>query len=104
MVRLGPTVARWLYAYIFEQLPAEVLDLLRAPQATMIDRRYRDYVHRSLLGVDTGSPQLDNQISLVIVLMRISQTRDEFDRSFIAALDSHGFGRAPLVVNLPGGP
>jgi hypothetical protein len=97
MVKVAPIVARWVYAYIFEQLPAEVLDLLRAPKAAMTDRRYRSYVHRSFLGIDTGNPQLDNQISLVIVLMRVSRTWDEFERLFTAALDGHGSGRAPRV-------
>jgi hypothetical protein len=100
MIKRAPAVARWIYAYIFDQLPAEVLDLLREAEPASPDRRQRSFGHHVLEEVDTGNPQLDNQIGLVIVLMRISKTKDEFERLFTSAFDAHHSRLAPLEIEL----
>jgi hypothetical protein len=100
-IKRAPTVARWVYAYIFDQLSTEALDHLRAADPTSMDLRRRRYGQRSLDEVDTGNPQLDVQIGLVLVLMRISTTKDEFEKLFASAFDSRRSRHAPFVMNLP---
>jgi hypothetical protein len=91
VTKRAPTIARWAYSYVFDQLPAEVLDHLRAGEQASTDRWRRGFGHHGLEEVDTGNQHLDNQIGLVIVLMRISKTKDEFERLFTSAFDAPPF-------------
>jgi hypothetical protein len=99
-IKRTPYVARWIYKYIYEQLPPAVLDKLREPGPVINDRAYRRYSYHPFLSVDTGDPHLDHQIAVVLILMRISTTVDEFERIFAKALDAARYERRPLVVDV----
>lgn len=92
-----PYVGRLVNTYIYEQLPPGVLDRLRELNPRS-DRGYRPRKHHQFLTVDTGNPHLDRQISTVTTLMRISNSKQEFEDLFERAFPPLQ-PRLPLVVD-----
>lgn len=76
-----PYVGKLINHYIYEQLPPGVLERLQANNPRMASGN-RSHKHHQFLTVDTGSPQLDKQISTVTTLMRISADKHEFENLF----------------------
>lgn len=57
--------------------------------------------HHQFLTVDTGSKHLDRQVSTVTTLMRISDTKEQFERLFERAFPPLQ-PRLPLVIDVSG--
>ncbi len=93
-----PYVGKLVNKYIYEQLPEGVLDELerRNPRT---ERGYRAHKHHQLMTVDTGSIHLDRQISTVTTLMRIANTKREFESMFERAFPP-AQARLPLVIDV----
>jgi hypothetical protein len=68
--------------YVYNALPEGVLDELRRLNPRLRPGGYRAHKHHQHLTTDTGNIHLDRQISTVTTLMRIAESRDEFDALF----------------------
>lgn len=71
--------------YIHEYLPTGVLEELKkaTPKTSQGNRKNRYHQH---LTEDTGLPNLDHQLQQTIVLMKASDTWEEFDKLFQKAM------------------
>jgi hypothetical protein len=94
-----PHVGKLINRYIYEELPPGVLpELQRLNPRT--ERGYRRHKHFQFLTADTGNPHLDRQITAVMTIMKISDTRDEFEQNFKKAFGKDYQTRMPLVVEV----
>jgi hypothetical protein len=95
-----PYVGKLVNKYVYEQLPAGVLDELRRLNPRTA-KGYRLRKHFQFLTPNTGNVHLDRQISTVTTLMRIARNKQEFedmfDRAFAPQL------RLPLIVEVAEG-
>lgn len=81
---MGKVINKWIYG----RLPEPVLpELQRMNPPVNGRRRYR---HHQGLTPDTGIPHLDRQISAVMVLMRASRDRRQFEELLIRAFPVSG--------------
>jgi hypothetical protein len=90
-----PYVGHLVNKYIYEQLPPGVLDELRRLDPRT-PRGYRAHKHFQFLTADTGNPHLDRQIATVTTLLRISNSKEEFEDLFDRAFSLQM--RLPLVI------
>ncbi len=74
---LGKLINRLVY----EQLPPGVLPELRRLNPPM-QSGYRRHRHHQFLTPETGHPHLDKQIVAATTLLRIADSKDQFDRLF----------------------
>lgn len=95
-----PQVGKLINKYIYEQLPPGVLDELRKLNP-VTEKGWRRHKHFQLLSESTGNPHLDKQIASTMTLMRISDTKDEFDAHFDRAFAKIYQHRLRLVVEVP---
>ncbi len=92
-----PFVGHLINKYIYGQLPPGVLEELRKLNPVM-GSGYRKRKHFQHLTADTGNEHLDRQITAVITLMRVSDTKEELERNIAKA-----FGKPlpPIQERLP---
>lgn len=76
-----PYVGKLVNKYIYDQLPAGVLDELRMLNPKT-DRGYRARKHHQFLTQGTGNSHLDRQIVSVLTLMRAAETKEQFEDLF----------------------
>jgi hypothetical protein len=93
-----PYCGKVINKYIYEQLPPGVLDELRRLNPRT-ERGYRTNKHFQFLTADTGNPHLDRQISTVTTLLRIANSKAEFEDLFDRAFAPQM--RLPLVIEVP---
>ena len=94
-----PQVGHLINRYIYEQLPPQVLPELRR-RNPVTARGYRKHKHFQFLTADTGNPHLDRQITTVMTLMRISNTKQEFEDLFARAFRKVTQERLPLIIDV----
>ena len=87
-----PHVGKLINKYIYKKLPDGVLEELRRKNP-VTPQGYRRYKHHQFLTEQTGHPHLDRQITSVMTIMMISDSRAEFEANFEKA-----FGKPPLGV------
>jgi hypothetical protein len=92
-------VGRLVNKYIYDQLPPGVHEELRRLNPRT-PKGYRLRKHHQLLTIDTGSKHLDRQIATVTTLMRISNTKEQFEELFEKAFPPMQ-PRLPLVIEVP---
>ncbi len=94
-----PLVGHLVNKYIYDQLPPGVHEELRRlnPRTS---KGYRLRKHHQFLTVDTGSKHLDRQISTVTTLMRVSDSKEQFEELFEQAFPPMQ-PRLPLVIEVP---
>jgi hypothetical protein len=92
-----PYVGKLVNKYIYEQLPPGVLDELRRVNPKR-SNGYRRHKHHQHLTATTGNDHLDRQISHVVMLLRISRNRHEFEDLFERAFPPLQ-PRLPLEIN-----
>jgi hypothetical protein len=97
--RRTPLVGHLVNKYIYDQLPPGVHEELRRLNPRT-PKGYRLRKHHQFLTVDTGSKHLDRQISTVTTLMRISDTKEQFETLFEKAFPPMQ-PRLPLVIDVP---
>ncbi|MEP6716423.1 MAG: P63C domain-containing protein [Terriglobia bacterium] len=92
-----PLVGHLINKYVYGQLPPGVLEELRKVNP-ITEGGYRKRKHFQHLTADTGNEHLDRQITSVITLMRISDTKEELERNIARA-----FGKPvpPIQERLP---
>lgn len=95
--RRTPFCGKLLNKYIYEQLPPGVLEELRR-QNPKTDRGRRRHKHYQFLTGETGIPHLDEQIKMVTLLMRVSQTQEHFEEMFDRAFNKQK--KLPFVAKL----
>ncbi|HEV8433339.1 MAG TPA: P63C domain-containing protein [Thermoanaerobaculia bacterium] len=81
--------------YIYDQLPPGVQDELRRKNP-VTERGYRKHKHYQYLTGETGIPHLDDQIKMTTMLMRISESREQFEAMFDKAFAKQK--RIPFAV------
>lgn len=91
-----PYVGKLVNKYIYEQLPPGVLDELRRRNPRN-ESGNRPHTFHQFLTADTGNVHLDRQISTVTTLMRISDTKPQFEDLFEKAFPPPQ-ERLPLVL------
>ena len=91
--RRTPQVGKLINHYIYQQLPPGVLDELRALNPVN-EKGRRSHKHHQYLTADTGNSHLDKQIMQVTMLMRISDSKAQFEELFDRAFP-------PLQTRLP---
>jgi hypothetical protein len=96
-----PYVGKLINHYVYEQLPPGVLEQLQTQNPRKVNG-HRAHKHHQFLTADTGHPQLDKQISTVTTLMRISDSKREFEDLFERAFPP-AQARLPLVVRVDDG-
>lgn len=96
-----PFVGKLINHYVYEQLPPGVLAELRKLNP-VTEKGYRKYKHHQFLTPETGNPHLDRQIGTVTTLMRVSDSKNEFERLFEKAFAKIMQERLPLVVEVDG--
>lgn len=74
-------LGKFILKYVYEPLPPGVLEEMkrRLPKNENGNRRAKLW---QILTLDTGIPHLDRQITAVVTLMQISDTKQEFERHF----------------------
>jgi len=87
---IGTMINKWIYEY----LPEGVLEALREKNPRNETGR-RNHKHHQFLTQEEGIRHLEGQIAVVTSLLRVSDTKEEFDRLF-----SKNFGR-PYQDQLP---
>lgn len=90
-------VGKFINQYIYDQLPPGVLDELRK-RNPVTEKGYRRYRHFQFLTVDTGDPHLDKQITKVITLMQVSDSKEAFEDNFDKVFAKEYQHRLPLIV------
>jgi hypothetical protein len=88
-------VGKLINKYIYEQLPPGVHDEIKRRNPATPDGRRR-YKNAQFLTSDTGIPHLDDQIRSVTMLMRISDSQQQFEELFERAFGRQK--RLPLVI------
>jgi hypothetical protein len=96
--RRTPYVGHLINKYVYEQLPPGVLAELRKLNP-MTEKGYRKHKHFQFLTSDTGNEHLDRQITAVVTLMKISDSKGEFEANFDKAFKKEQM-RLPLVVDV----
>ncbi|MFA6216265.1 MAG: P63C domain-containing protein [Candidatus Omnitrophota bacterium] len=94
-------VGKFINKYIYDQLPSGVLDELRK-RNPVTEKGYRRYRHFQFLTVDTGNPHLDKQITKVITLMQVSDSKESFEDNFKKVFAKEYQHQLPLVVSPTG--
>jgi len=95
-----PLVGHIINKYVYGQLPPGVLDELRRVNP-VTESGWRKRKHFQHLTADTGNKHLDRQITAVITLMRVSDTREELEHNFSKAFGKVSPGvqqKLPLVI------
>jgi hypothetical protein len=93
-----PLVGRLVNKYIYDQLPPGVHEELRRLNPRT-PKGYRQHKHHQFLTADTGNKHLDRQISTVTTLMRISDSKEQFEVLFEKAFPPVQ-PRLPLVIDV----
>ncbi len=93
-----PQVGKLVNKYVYDQLPPGVHDELRR-RNPRTPKGYRLHKHHQLLTADTGNVHLDRQISTVMTLMRIANSKAEFEDLFERAYPPPQM-RLPLVIEV----
>jgi hypothetical protein len=95
-----PYVGKLINKYVYEQLPDGVLPELRRLNP-VTEKGYRRHKHFQFLTADTGNVHLDKQITAVTTIMRISDTKEDFETNFAKAFPPRPEkdGRTVLVVD-----
>lgn len=93
-----PYVGKLVNKYVYDQLPPGVHDELRRLNPRN-ERGYRPHKFHQFLTADTGNVHLDRQISTVTTLMRIANSKREFEDLFERAFPPPQ-ERLPLIVEL----
>lgn len=91
-----PYVGKLVNKYVYEQLPPGVLAELRRlnPRQANGHRRRKHFQH---LTADTGNIHLDRQISHVTLLLRIANSKEEFENLFERAF-AQPPSPSPLII------
>jgi hypothetical protein len=72
---------RMITKYVYEPLPPGVLEEMKERLPKNENGNRKSQLWRTL-SIDTGIPHLDRQIADVLLMMRLSDNKDEFDRKF----------------------
>jgi len=100
-VTQGPRyIAKFINKYVYEPLPPGVLPELRKKNPIVNERSQRRYKLFQFLTGETGIPALDKQIAQVTMLMRISDSKAEFEDNFDKAYGMYYQNRLPLVIDV----
>lgn len=96
-------VGKLINKYVYDKLPPGVLAELRS-RNPVTEKGYRKHKHHQFLTAETGNKHLDKQIATVTTLMRVSDSKAQFqelfDRAFPNEMQQQ---RLPLVVEVKGG-
>jgi hypothetical protein len=87
-----PFIGKLINKYVYEVLPPGVLEELRRLNPVS-ESGWRKRKHFQHLTADTGNEHLDRQITSVITLMRVSDSRDELEHHFAKA-----FGKPSVAI------
>jgi hypothetical protein len=98
--RRTPYVGKLINKYVYAELPPGVLAGLRRLNP-VTERGYRKHKHFQFLTADTGNEHLDRQITAVVTLLKISDTKGEFEANFEKAFKKDQM-RLPLVIDVTG--
>jgi hypothetical protein len=94
-----PLIGHLINIYIYEKLPPPVLPELRR-RNPVTAKGYRKYKHSQFLSAETGIPELDRQIAIVTMLMRVSDDKEDFEANFERAFAKEYQPRLPLRVDV----
>ena len=97
-----PLVGHVINKFVYGQLPTGILEELRRLNP-IAESGYRKRKHFQHLTADTGNEHLDRQITSVITLMRVSDSKEELEHHFAKAFGrpSPGIqGKLPLVLDI----
>jgi hypothetical protein len=97
--RRTPYIGKLINKYVYDRLPPGVHAELRERNPVTASG-YRRYKHHQFLTADTGNKHLDQQISAVTLLMRISDNNKEFENNFDRAFSPQK--RLPLIIDVSG--
>jgi hypothetical protein len=92
-----PYVGKLINKYIYEPLPEGVLPELRRLNP-VTEKGYRRHKHFQFLTADTGNVHLDKQITATTTIMRISDTKEQFEENFAKAFPPKEGGDKPTVL------
>lgn len=98
-----PYVGHFINKYIYEPLPPGVLPKLRELNPRT-EKGYRKHKHFEFLTADTGNTHLDRQITVVTMIMKVSDDRADFEENFEKGFAKEYQPRLPLVVGTSGKP
>jgi hypothetical protein len=90
-------VGKFINRYIYKELPPGVLDELRK-RNPVTEKGYRRHRHFQFLTADTGNPHLDKQITKVITLMQVSDTKEIFEDNFKKVFAKEYQLKLPLII------
>ena len=91
---IGKLINKWIY----EQLPKEVLPELRKKNPIQ-ENGYRKKKHHQLLTENIGLEHLRKQLDHVTMLMRASETKEEFEKLFARVFPSSAHQQNPMIVD-----
>jgi hypothetical protein len=97
--RRTPFVGKLINKYIYDQLPPGVHEEIKRRNPTTETGRRRHKNYWFLTG-ETGIPHLDDQIKMVTMLMRVSDTKEQFEAMFDKAFKKD-YQRRLFAVDVP---
>jgi hypothetical protein len=95
-----PYVGKLVNKYVYDQLPAGVLEELRRLNPKS-DKGHRARKHHQFLTEGTGNTHLDRQIVSTLTLMRAAESKQQFEDLF-DRVHPPAQPRLPLFVEVPG--
>ncbi len=94
---IGNMINKWIYEY----LPDGVLEVLRERNPIVKEGRRR-HKHHQFLTQEEGIRHLEKQIAAVTTLLRVSDTREEFERLFAKNFSGYSQLQLPLEAESSG--
>lgn len=75
-------VGIWINKYIYQELPPGVLDELRNNKNPRLESGFRRHKHFQFLTDNIGNPHLDRLVASVTMVMRVSDSKSDFQDKF----------------------
>jgi hypothetical protein len=91
-------IGRFIHTWIHEQLPLEIIEALTQGKNLLDEKGSGLYKLLPFVSEPTGIPDLDKQLTMLIVLMRISADKHELEFHLESAFMQHPQEKQPLVV------
>jgi hypothetical protein len=98
-VTKGPRyIGKFINKYIYEPLPPGVLTRLRALNPTN-EKGQRKYKHFQFLTESIGDPHIDKQVAVATGLLKLSDTKQEFEDNFKKVFARQYQPRLSLIID-----
>jgi len=93
-------IGHFIKQYVYNQLPPGVIEKLEELNPQYDHNHYRKHKHHQWLTVDTGNDNLNKQLLAVTTIMKVSDSKEDFERNFAKWHKKEYQERLPLTVDI----